>query len=194
MPKPPRRSRKLRAAGAVSGPVIDGPKPPGKAVVVIPDSERKRFAGRPVDYEVPPDAETIARTMGELGCPTIEVAIALGMPVTTVENQFGDLIEKGVQTLRQKLRQSQIRLALGRPAYIEAYEVKMPDGTKRIDTVVHPAIEPNPTMNIWLGKQKKLLAQSDSFQLEGGDKPIQHEMIVRHVVVGANSKDDEQAA
>lgn len=81
----------------------------------------------------------VVEGMASVGATDMEIADFLGCSDDTVRNRFSDLLSKTRAGLKTRLRQAQIKVALGG----------------------------NPTMLIWMGKQ--LLAQADQQNIRIGD-------------------------
>jgi hypothetical protein len=95
-----------------------------------------------------------------------ELAAEHNCCVDTLRDRFSAIIERGQQRGKASLRSTQFQLAMGRasiPAqYLRDHEGKlvMDEKSRPIKTSdFQPAVLPNVTMNIWMGKQH--LGQSD---------------------------------
>lgn len=90
--------------------------------------------GRPRKFNAEKHAEIAeqVRKMSERGCTNEDMALYIGCSHDTLTRRFASVIKKGRASLRNALRESQIKVAIK---------------------------QNNPTMLIWLGKQ--LLGQSN---------------------------------
>jgi predicted membrane chloride channel (bestrophin family) len=87
--------------------------------------------------------------LASYGCTDAEIAVLAGIDERTLQRSFAALLKTGRANLRERLRTTQVRKALG-----HFYEKEDKDGNMVIYTT-----EPDNTMLIWLGKQ--YLGQSD---------------------------------
>ena len=94
--------------------------------------------------------KTQVEQLAAIGCTNEEMASILDCSADTLERRFAGVIKRGKQSAKMSLRRAQFTAAMGRPAVIR-------DGI-----VVAPAVAPNITMQIWLGKQ--LLEQKDKIE------------------------------
>ena len=100
-------------------------------------------AGRPRN-KYTPDQERAVEQAARVNCTNEEIADISGIPRSTLERDFGQTIEKIRVNAKESLRRAQFKAA----------------------------IEGNPTMLIWLGKQ--WLKQKDKHEYSGPDEgPIQ---------------------
>jgi hypothetical protein len=109
-------------------------------------SEEPKKAGRP---KLGLDADLVEKLAG-IGCPTSEIAAIVGCSVDTLDRNFAEVMNKGRENIKTRLRK------------------------KQIDT----AMSGNVVMLIWLGKQ--MLGQSDkvSNELSGPNGgPIQSQPV-----------------
>lgn len=97
-----------------------------------------RIVGR--DKKIIPPEEV--QKLASIGCKDIEIANWFGLPETTLRYNFSVELVKGRESLKQSLRQAQIKLALSG----------------------------NAVMLIWLGKN--LLGQSDTPQNTEDNQPL----------------------
>jgi len=81
-----------------------------------------------------------------MGAPQEDIASWFGMSVDTLMRNFAEPLKRGSSKVNNRLRMAQYQSAIGN-------EKKK--------------IKPNPTLQIWLGKQ--LLGQSDKFEVGNKD-------------------------
>jgi hypothetical protein len=98
-------------------------------------SEKPKKAGRP-KLEI--DGELVEKLAG-IGCPNKEIAAIVGCSVDTLDRHFADVIAKGRENGKTRLRKKQIEVALAG----------------------------NVTMLIFLGKN--MLGQADKQEISGPD-------------------------
>lgn len=130
-------------------------KHPGKSRrKTVPRARAPKPTGRP-----PLDiSEETIEGMAWGGASMELVAEYLRVDVSTIKRRFATIFQKHAAHKKIKLTQAQFRSAIGTPARV-------------IEGVVQPAIIPNVTAQIWLGKQ--WLKQSDKVETpvdEQGDE------------------------
>lgn len=99
----------------------------------------------------------VVEAMASVGCPDSEIAAFFGCDSALICRRFAKVTSKARQTVKEKLRRTQIRVALGTPAVLD------PDTQE----ILVPAVPPHPSMLIWLGKV--ILGQKETLAINLGD-------------------------
>ena len=107
------------------------------------DTKPKKI-GRPKLNIEPEKVEQLA----SFGCSNVEIAAYMECDEGTIRKRFSENLTKGRESGKIRLRQAQMKLAIGQDAVFDK------DGN-----MVRPFIPPNATMLIWMGKN--VLGQSD---------------------------------
>lgn len=127
-------------------------------------------------------SEAQIEQLASFGCTDAEIAVLAGIDERTLQRSFAALLKKGRADLRERLRTSQVRKALG-----HYYEKEDKDGTIEVYTAA-----PDNTMLIWLGKQ--YLGQSDKVENKDTTDPIDWDTIPPDIrdafIAGKVSLDD----
>ena len=104
---------------------------------------------RPVKYDIP---NKQVEDLASFGCTNVEIAYFFGCDESLIRKNYSENLTKGRAKGKVRLRQAQMRKALGTTKIVIDKE------TKKEETVSNN--DGNPSMMIWLGKQ--MLGQSEN--------------------------------
>lgn len=128
-----------------------------------------RGRGRPRKEVSPAEIEKMA----SVGCTQEDICQVKGISVDTLRRNFAEAYEKGRAGMRCSLRKTQFETAMGK-------------GDR----------PPNPTMQIWLGKNE--LGQTDKFEIDWRSEAIKRGLrpsdVFEEMVATAKAKLDAQTA
>lgn len=126
------------------------------------EQAKKNGRGRPkldIDY-------TLVDKLAHIHCTEAEIAEVLGVSTRTLQRncEFCRIYKKGIEGAKVSLRRLQWETAEGIAPELVLDSFKQPQTDLKGNPIFKPGIPPNPTMQIWLGKQ--YLEQSDKRQTE----------------------------
>ena len=103
---------------------------------------------RPVKYDIP---KSKVEQLASFGCTNVEIASFYGCDEALIRKNYSENLTKGRGQGKIRLRQAQMRKALG------TNRVEINEDTQEEETI--PNNDGNPSMMIWLGKQ--MLGQTE---------------------------------
>lgn len=113
------------------------------------EEKKPRKVGRP---KIKIDAALVEKLAG-IGCPNKEIASIVGCSVDTLDRHFADVITKGRENGKTRIRQKQIQMALGGNVAMLIWVGK--NWLGQTDKQEISGIENASTVNILLGQQQE---------------------------------------
>jgi len=130
------------------------------------EEKKPRKVGRP---KIVVDGALVEKLAG-IGCPNKEIASIVGCSVDTLDRHFADVITKGRENGKTRIRQKQIQMALGGNVAMLIFLGKNMLG--QTDKQEITGIENASTVNILLGQQQEeQLAQLVAMAQASATKP-----------------------